>query len=423
MHKSSFIVLLGLCLLMLAQCTIQKRVYRKGWYISFKKEWRNPGKEQAQEVTTDHQEKAATDLTSVADFSPAESPQPETAADDSSPNSTAVADDIETPLRSASPVLENEDTIISSTPDSGERALASPKTAHRPLWVKQLVIFLFLAGIMAMIVTYFLTVPAEITASFVFAVALIFIVLIVFLISLAIAAASKHKKPTRKPEKKQRLMTPEEQAEKKKERKREAIILTSTLGALFLLLVVYAFFIQTFVFLLPVGIAFAFFTIIAWFEYKRKRSSEKIEDEVIPEKISRQKTEVEKQAELGQHKRRSLISVIFWTIVLFFVILISIPFESAVFLWVMTAICLTFILVCGLEYFRWKPKDTVEMNPLPVPEEEPEIETPAPDEDEPVTQKPSKTPEEQRKINRKRNVVVGLFFATLITFFIFASNK
>lgn len=423
MHKSSFIVLLGLCLLMLAQCTIQKRVYRKGWYISFKKEWRNPDKEQAQQVATDHQEKDAADLTAVADFSPAERPQPEPAADDSSPNSTKVADDIETPLRSASPVLENEDTIIGSTPDSGERALASPKTPHRPLWVKKLIIFLFFVGIMAMAAAYFLTAPVEITASFVFAVALLFTVLIVFLISLAIVVTSNHKKPALKQEKKKRLMTPEEQAEKKKERKREAIILTSTLGAIFLFLVVYAIFIQTFGFLLPIGIAFAFFIAIAWFEYKRRRSSEKIEDEVIPEKKSRQKTETEKQAELRKHKRRSLISVIFWIIVLFLVILISIPFESTVFLWVTTAICLIFILGCGLEYFLWKPKETVEIKPPPVPEEEPEIEIPAPEEDAPVIQKTAKTPEEQRKIDRKRNLVVGLFFATLIAFFIFAATK
>ena len=184
--------------------------------------------------------------------------------------------------------MKPSDTIPEITTDSEQIPVKPSKASTRPDWVKQLVIFLFFVGIVLMFVAYFTISPAEITTSLVFAVALFLIALLVFLVSLVLATSNK-KKPTLKPEKKQRLMTPDEQTEKKKERKRETIILTSTLSAIFLLLIGYAFFIETFIFLLPVGIAFAFFIMVAWFEYRRKRSSEVIEEKVIPEKKYRQK--------------------------------------------------------------------------------------------------------------------------------------
>lgn len=421
--KRNLLFAFGLmCLFLCAQCTVQKRIYRKGWYISFKKEWRNPGNDQSQEFVSDNERKTEVDVATVSDVSPEEDPQPETVSDDSSPKNNSATEELKLRVRNVSPAFENEDTINEIAADPEQLASQPSKASIRPVWVKQLAIFLFFVAIIVMVAAYFLTSPMEITASLAFGGVLFLIALLVFLITLVLVSSSK-KKPTLKPEKKRRLMTLDEQAEKKKERKREAIILTIALSAILLLLLGYAFYIETFVFLLPVGIAFALFIMVAWFEYRRKRSSEMIEDVVIPEKIYRQKTETEKQAELKKHKRKSLISVIFWAVVLIFTILVSIPFESAVFFWVMTAICLTFAFVSCFEYFRWKPKETVEIEQVPDPEKEAVIETPIPDKEELATQKPSKTREEQRKLNLKRNVAVGLFFATLITFFIFASNK
>src|SRR3989338_728910 len=85
-QKPSFVIWIGLCLLLLAQCTMQKRVYRKGWYISFKKECRNPGNDRSQKFETDNQQADLNTIASVSDIPSFESQYIENAFFDSVPN-------------------------------------------------------------------------------------------------------------------------------------------------------------------------------------------------------------------------------------------------------------------------------------------------------------------------------------------------
>ena len=97
MYKSFFFGF-GLCLLLLTQCTMQKRVYQKGWYISFKKEWRNPDNDQKQQFVLDDQQKEITDLAKVSDFSPVEKALSETNFNDTVPQSNSAMNETETPV-------------------------------------------------------------------------------------------------------------------------------------------------------------------------------------------------------------------------------------------------------------------------------------------------------------------------------------
>lgn len=420
MRNPLFIALFGLCLLLLVQCTIQKRVYRKGWYLSFKKEWRNPGKEeQSREFIVDEQPHEAADLATISDVPFSES-EPATASfNDSFPQH--VDEVRETPVRIVVPTMENEDTIFRKTDDDIPIHGVSTKAAARPEWVKKLVIFLFLAAIILMIALFITTSPLDLTTSVLVSVIAFAVILLAFLIALVLYSGKKNAPKQQPPQVRKRLLTPEEQLEKKKKRKTNAMVVTIFFGITFILALLMAVALETFVFMLPLGIVFAFFIVIAWKEYQRDRPIEWVKEKVLPEKQYRLKTAEEKQEELKQHKRRSMVSALFWLAILIFVLLISLSFGTGTFFWISVGVCLLFILITCLEYFRWKPKDTVELEP--VQEEEPVIDVSEPEEDEPVSQKPPKTPEEQRRSARNRNIVIGLFFAFIAAFFIIGANN
>lgn len=419
MHKSFFIGWLGLCLLLLTQCTMQKRVYRKGWYISFKKEWRNPENDQSQKFVSENQRKDAADLAVVTNFQQVESTLTETAFDDSSPKSNSVTEELEIQDRNALPASDYEDTIVRIAADSEQLSTEPSKASVRPAWVKKLAIFLFCAAVILTIALLIATSPLDLATSVTFSGIALAVIFFAFLIGFSVY--NNKKKPTKNkhsPEKKIRLLTPEEQAEKKRSRKRGAIVVTVFSAIVFFLILLLAFSLSSFVFLLPFGAVFVFFILVGWVEFLRPRPMEMTEDAA---KQYRQKTENEKQAELKKHKRNVLVSIIFWTVIFILSVLIAVSLESLLFLLVGGAVCLLLIMIACLEYFRWKPNDTVEIEP--VPEKETIMDTPKPDNDETVNQKPRKTPEEQRKSNRKGNIAVGLILAIVAAFFIIHYTK
>ncbi|ASS47532.1 MAG: hypothetical protein A3D31_17020 [Candidatus Fluviicola riflensis] len=392
---------------------MQKRVYRKGWYISFKKEWRNPGNDRSQKFETDNQQADLNTIASVSDIPSFESQYIENGFFDSVPKTDSKMEEL--PVGTVFPVVENEDTISEITAGS-ERLSAKPsKASTRPDWTKKLAIFLFCASIILMIALLIATSPVDLATSTMFAGIMLAVVFLAFLIGLSVynnKKKSAKKKPL--PEKKMRLMTQEEQAEKNNRRKRGAIVITIFTGIVFLLFVMGAITMSTYLFLIPVALITAFFIILAWVEFKRPRSLEMTEDNETPEKQYRQKTDAEMQKEIRLQKRKSIASAIFWTLVLAIILLIAIPIESYLLLFFGGLICLAFILGACLEYFRWKPEDSVEI--VSVSQQEPL-------EEGVEKQKPVKTPEEQRKLNRKRNIVVGLFFAIIAAFFIFSAKN
>lgn len=422
--KRNLLFAFGLmCLFLCAQCTVQKRIYRKGWYISFKKEWRNPGNDQSQQFVSENERKTEVDVRTVSDVSPEEDTQPETVSDDSSPKNNSPTEELKLRVRNVSPAFENEDTINEIATDSEQFTSQPSKASTRPVWVKKLAIFLFCAAVILFIALLIASSPVDFVTSTTFAGISLALIALAFLIGFS-AYNNRNKKPTKNkalPKKKMRLLTAEEQAQKKNSRKRGAIVVSVFSAIVLLLFVLGAITLGNYIFLIPVALIVAFLIFIAWIEFKRPRSNEMTEDVVVPDKQYRKKSEAEMQAETKAQKRKSLVSAIFWTLVFGIFLLIGIPMKSYVFLFFGGIICLAFIMGACLEYFKWKPNDVVEIEP--VPEEEMIIDTQKPDNDESVNQKPPKTPEEQRKLNRNKAIVVLLFFASVAAFFIIGANN
>jgi Flp pilus assembly protein TadB len=419
--KRNLLFAFGLmCLFLCAQCTVQKRIYRKGWYISFKKEWRNPKNDQSQQFVSENERKNAVDLATVADFTPLENTLTETELYDSVPQSNSATEEMEISTQNVSTAPENEDTISKIAADAEQLASKHSKASTRPAWVKKLAIFLFCVAVILIIALLIASSPVDLATSTTFAGISLAIIFLAFLIGFSAYNNRNKKRPKKPVEKKMRLLTAEEQAEKKSSRKRGAIVVTVFSAIVLLLFVLGAITLGNYLFLIPVALIVAFLIIIAWIEYKRPRSKEMTEDVVVPDKQYRKKSEAEMQAETKAQKRKSLVSAIFWTLVFGIFLLIVIPMKSYVFLFFGCLICLAFIMGACLEFFKWKPNDVVEIKSIP--QKETIEDTPTPDNDEPVKPKSTKTDEEQRTANRKRNIVVGIFFAIIAAFFIIGAN-
>ncbi|MDH4472359.1 MAG: hypothetical protein QE487_07105 [Fluviicola sp.] len=326
-----------------------------------------------------------------------------------------MPEEIEISVRNVLPALENEDTISKIAADAEQLASKHSKASTRPAWVKKLAIFLFCVAVILIIALLIASSPVDLATSTTFAGISLAIIFLAFLIGLSAYNNRNKKRPKKPVEKKMRALTPEEQTEKKSSRKRGAIAVTVFSAIVFLLFVLGAITLGVYLFLIPAALLVASLIIIAWVEFKRPRSKEMTEDVVVPDKQYRKKSEAEMLAETKSQKRKSLVSAIFWTLVFGIFLLIAIPIKSYVFLFFGGLICLAFIMGACLEYFKWKPNDAVEI--VSVPQEVPAIE-----ESVAKKQQPTKTPEEQRKLNRNKTIVILLFFASVAAFFIIGAN-
>jgi len=420
LHKSCVIALVIMCLVALAQCTVQKRVYRKGWYVSFKKEWRNLEKEKTEKKLIASWGKDTNTFVSLAEIPPIESSLQAIIVTDSLPKPDSIVFQPHLPeIVYPGVTLENEDTIQPTTNNSEQLFEKKSKASSRPAWARKVVVVLFWMAVILLLALLLSSTSVDLASSVVFSAIMLMVLLLAFIITIVFYnRRDKPKKTLPQPEKKKRLMTPEEQVIRKKERKRIAIVLTVFLGIVFLLLILMATSFGSFLFLIPSGIIVAVFIFIAWFEFMRHRPFEITNDVVVPEKQYRQKTEEEKQAELKKHKRKSLALIVFFTMILL-IVLLNIPlygFSGAILFGCL--MCLALILVAALNYFNWKQEDTVEI------EAEPQEESSSVEKDrDPVKPKRPEISEERQKSNHRRSFIVLLFFAIVATFFIIDANS
>lgn len=420
MHKSFVIAFLIVCLVSLTQCTVQKRVYRKGWYVSFKKEWRNPEKDKTEKKLLTSWGKDTNASASLSEIPPMESSLNAITVVDSLPKPDSIVfhphlQEIEYP----GVTLENEDTIQPPTSNSEQLFEKKSRASSRPAWVRKVVIVLFWMAVILLLALLLSSTSVDLASSVVFSAIMLVVLLLTFIITIVFYnRRDKPKKNLSQPEQKKRLMTPEEQVIRKKERKRTAIVLTVLLGIVYLFLILMATSIGSFLFLIPLGIMVAVFIFIAWFEFLRHRPFELTNNVVVPEKQYRQKTEEEKQSELKKHNRKSLASIVFFTMILL-VVLLNIPvYGFSAFSLFACLMCLALIAAIALNYFNWKQEDTVEME-AKTQDESSSVEK----DGDPIKPKRPEISEERQKSNHRRSFIIILFFAIVATFFIIDANS
>lgn len=420
MHKSFVIAFLIVCLVSLAQCTVQKRVYRKGWYVSFKEEWRNPEKDKTEKKLIASWGKDTNTFASLAEIPPMESTLQAIIVTDSLPKPDSIVFHSYLPeIATIGLTLDNEDSIQPPATNSEQLFEKKSKASSRPAWVRKIVIVLFWMAVILFIALLLSTTSVNLANSVVFSAIMLVVLLLAFIITIVYYnRRDKPKKNLPQPEQKKRLMTPEEQLERKKFRMRTAIVLTFFLGIIFLILALIATSIGSFLFLIPSGIMVAVLIFIAWFEFLRHRPFEITTDVVAPEKQYRQKTAEEKQFELKKHNRKSLASIVFFIVVLL-VVLLNIPlYGFSAFTLFVCLMCLALIAAIALSYFNWKQEDIIEI------EAEPQDESSSVEEDrDPVKPKRAEISEERQKSNHRRSFIVLLFFAIVAAFFIIDANS
>jgi hypothetical protein len=264
---------------------MQKRVYRKGWYVSFKKEWRNPEKEKTQKKLTASWGKDTNTFASLAEIPRMESSLQAIIVTDSLPKSDSIVFHSYLPeIATIGVTLDNEDTIQPPATNSEQLFEKKSKASSRPAWVRKIVIVLFWMAVILFVALLLSTTSVNLANSVVFSAIMLLVLLLAFIITIVYYnRRDKPKKNRPQPEQKKRLMTPEEQLERKKFRMRTAIVLTVFLGIIFLLLALIATSIGSFLFLIPSGIIVAVLIFIAWFEFLRHRPFEMTTDVVAPE--------------------------------------------------------------------------------------------------------------------------------------------
>jgi len=230
-HQGKFLVLLVLTVATLSQCTIQKRVHQKGWYVSFRKPMHTS--------TNTAKIKQTRELVAVDSIQAIAPDSPDLVRQTSVP--LLFQDSIVEPQVEILPVAESVDLMLPIVTDTLKKGRQNKQQADpekepnlkRQKTIKTIVILFFVLLLLAILIVSFISISAAVTAGELIGYSVAVLLMLIILLLAVIAnetnkakAAKKERKALEKTKKIKREPTQEELQQLKGMQKKRAIALS-----------------------------------------------------------------------------------------------------------------------------------------------------------------------------------------------------